>query len=328
MDHAEVLTLAEADASYQLRSVFDLAHADDDNEVVLLRGGAALEHLPLDFHVLDAWSGLPRRHPNALLGVVVDGDLKVTDWIVNWETDFGPFLFVRGDLRAANLATAGSQVLVRGALEVEQTLAGYYNHGRTIAEGGVRAQVVLTQEHLMQIHGELTAQLVVADNVLELFEPGPVAVDNWAGVPRQPGGTATTRFGTPSHRALRMLDPDLDSLDRQLIFQAAQAGRTLLRPDPGPPPADGTAPVTLVDTVRDVLRRAGCAEHERFGDGFCLDVEDPDDTELLVSFNPADQGIDGLNPATELRSYHAALTAAGYRISAHPENESFLRVLP
>lgn len=317
-----MIAVGAADTRYGVRTVFGLKDMLDDEEVVLLPGGDVLDLLPLDFRELDSWSGLAAGEDRpAFAGLIVDGDLTVTGSVMNWEMDFGPFLLVRGDLRARNVATAGSQVVVHGNLHVTQTLAGFYNHGSTIVRGDTRAEVVATIEHRIQLHGRLDAQLVIAGSFLEIADPAATRVGSWVDRVHGLDGVVLDGVGGPSRKALRLLDPEFADVGHREIWAAAKAGRSLLRPDPAPV---APAPVTAADAVRAVLRRAGCPEQGRFDDGFCL--ERGDDEPVGVYFCSGDEHDDGLDPDTELRRYADALMAAGYRVDVDAIDTDVLRV--
>jgi hypothetical protein len=321
----------EANERFGVRSLFHLGR-NDDAEVVVFTGDTTLENLPLDFSHLDSWSGLMKTHPDMFLGVVVDGDLTVTDWITNWEWDFGPFLLVRGNVRAKNFATAGSEVLIEGNLEVTQTVAGIYNHGRTVIKGDTRAEVVLTAEHLTEFHGRLTAELGIAGNFLRVADPAKVQVNGWAGYVCDLQGQILPNLGSRSTRALRALDPDFWDLDARTILKSIEAGRSLLR-TPGPPQTDPDAPKTPAEAIRDVLRLARCREHDRWDDGFIVNAgqdDEPSEVYFCEADEPDDPGASGLpeplDPAAELHRYAEALTAAGYQVTVDPHDEDVLQV--
>jgi hypothetical protein len=317
-----MITLGEAETRYGVRTEFDLDDVRDDAEVLLLPGGEVLDRLPLDFRDLDSWSGLVTEEDRpAFAGLIVDGDLTVAGSVTNWEMDFGPFLLVRGALRARNVATAGSQVVVRGSLNVTQTLAGFYNHGSTIVRGDTRAEVVATIEHLIRLHGRLDARLVVAGSFLEIADPAATRVGAWVDRVHGLDGTVLDGLGGPSRKALRLLDPEFADVGQREIWAAAAAGRSLLRPDPVPTAPE---PSTAADAVRATLRRAGCAEQGRFDDGFCL--ARGDDEPVGVYFCSGDEHDDGLDPDTELRRYTDALAAAGYRVDVDAVDPDVLRV--
>lgn len=235
--------------------------------------------------------------------------------------DFGPFLLVRGDLRARNVATAGSQVVVDGSMHVTQTLAGFYNHGSTIVRGDTRAEVVATIEHLIRIHGRLDARLVVAGRFLEIADPAATRVGAWVDRVYGLDGSVLDGLGGPSRKALRLLDPEFADVGQREIWAAAEAGRSLLRPDPAPV---APAPVTAADAVRAALRRAGCPEQGLFDDGFCLECGD--DEPVGVYFCAGDEHEDGLDPDTERRRYTDVLAAAGYRVDVDAVDTDVLRV--
>ncbi|WP_055527644.1 hypothetical protein [Streptomyces graminilatus] len=332
MDSIRAVSLHEADETFGVRSLFHLGGPDDTGEVLVLPGdSAALERLPLDFSHLDAWSGLTKTHPGMYRGLVVDGDLTVTDWITNWEWDFGPFLLVRGDVRAKNLATAGSEVLIEGDLEVEQTVAGIYNHGHTVVRGDTRAEVVLTQEHLTEFRGGLEARLGIAGNFLRVADPARVRVGAWSGCVRDLRGELVPDLGSRSTRALRALDPDFRDLDSRAILKAMESGRSLLLHSPGPARPLPAPPRTPADGIRDALRLAGCREHDRWDDGFVVDRDRPPfEVYFCEADEPDEPGTPGapdpLDPGMELTRYAAALTAAGYEVTADPHDEDVLEV--
>jgi hypothetical protein len=244
MRQAEAVTVREADRRFGVCRLFGLRQADldyygDDAGVIIVAGGSLLERLPLDFHVsADVWFGATHDLPRGYLGVVVDGDLTVSDWVVNEQEDSGPFLLVHGDLRATNVATSGSNVLVEGSVEAAQTIAGLHNDGRTVVRGDARAQVVLVYEHLMRIHGTLTADLAIAGNFLRVADPGRLRVGGWAGPVSDLDGRPFDTVGSGSYEALSLLDPALfdgdgpdeeRGIDPDAVLDAVQAGRSLLR---------------------------------------------------------------------------------------------------
>ncbi|MEO3787384.1 hypothetical protein ABGB12_29000 [Actinocorallia sp. B10E7] len=181
MNDIRVVALRDADRDFGLRSLFSLDEAADDAAVIVCVGDTRLENLVLDFSALDAWTGISKTKPDAFLGVAVYGDLTVSNWIINGERDSGPFLWVRGDVRVRNFAAAGSEVWIEGGLEASQTIAGIRGRGRTVVRGDARAEVVLAQEHLMEFHAGLTADLVVAGDLLRIGDPGRSKVTGWSG---------------------------------------------------------------------------------------------------------------------------------------------------
>jgi hypothetical protein len=226
MRRVEVVTVREADHRFGVSKLFGLCRADHhygyDSRVIILAGGCVLERLPLDFHVsAGTWLVPTLNLPRGYLGVVVDGDITVAEWVVNEQEDGGPFLLVR--------------------VEATQTIAGLHNDGRTVVRGDAHAQVVLVYEHLMRIHGALTADLAVAGNFLKVADQGRLRVGRWAGPVSDLDGRPFDTVGSESYEALSLLDPalfDSDGPDEELlaygvdpdaVLDAVQAGRSLLR---------------------------------------------------------------------------------------------------
>ncbi len=321
MSDIEVMTLEEADAAFGVRSVFDLRHAEDSGEVVVFRGSATVENVPLDYWHLDTWTG-HAASDHRFWGMIVDGDLEVRDFVTNWDMDYGPFLWVRGDLRAKNLATAGSEVVIAGDLTVAQTIAGYYNHGSLVVHGDTRAEVILPYEHLLEFRGAVEARLVHARNFVHLADPATARVEHWVGVPCGLDGHLLDSIGTMSRKGLRLLDPEFLDWSKGSLWKAVEAGRSLLRAEPliDPPLSD----VESVRAVQVVLRAAGCVE-QGFSDGFCVDDEDDG---VYVYFEEGDHAPGDLDPADERRRYEEALTAAGHVVSLHPDVADVLVVRP
>jgi hypothetical protein len=106
-----------------------------------LRIGGDLE---LDW--TDAWRG----H----IGLVVEGDLEVGGNIINENGNTGPFLLVRGKLRARNVAAGGSEFRIEGGADVEGLLLGHYNDGYLAIDGITRAALIISDDHAMNFTSE------------------------------------------------------------------------------------------------------------------------------------------------------------------------------
>jgi hypothetical protein len=330
VDNAQIISMAEADERYGASRHFDLGHANGDDEVVCFVGNTALASLPLDFQSLDKWLGLPKTHEDALRGVIVDGDLDVEGWALNGESDFGPFLLVRGDLRARDLGLGGSQVRIDGSLWAAQTVLGYYNHGFIEVAGDTRAQVIVTEEHLIRLHGAVSADLVVAGNFLQVADPAMAAVAGWCGRVSDLTGADVEGLSTDSLKALRVLDPEFRHLNRRAILEAIEAGRSLLRDPLAPLTPAIPNPATQADDIFNVLVRAGCPKCSYWEDGFSVVAKDwPAEhggAFVEVSFYTAEAEPEGLDPDEQVRRYLEVLTAAGYQATADPVEDHTLRV--
>jgi hypothetical protein len=327
MDNVNVVTIDEADERFGIRALFHLSDEDEDDRVIVLSGDHAVGTLPLDFADVRRWPA-EQQDNGQVVGVVADGKLTVRDWIINWEWDFGPFLLARGNVRAQNVATAGSEVIVQGDLDVGQTLAGIYNHGRTIIAGDAKAQVVVTSQHVIEFHGGLSAEFAWADNFLRVADPAKVAVNGWVGLVHDLAGNLVPGLGHPKeNRSLRVIGEDFRHFDIDEILGAMRTGRSLLRgPRPEAPPP-GT-PLAPGEEVRAVLMRAGCQENEVWDGGFMV-VSRDGGWPVELSFCPCEgDEPDGMDAAVEFRRYVAALTAAGYQVQPDARDDDVLYVLP
>ncbi|GAA3398114.1 hypothetical protein [Cryptosporangium minutisporangium] len=332
MGDVRIISVAQADARYGVSRHFDLDHANGDDEVVCFVGDTALASLPLDFHSLDKWLELPKTGEDALSGVIVDGNLDVEGSVLNWESDFGPFLLVRGDLRAKDLGLGGSQVRIEGDLLAAQTLLGYYNHGYIEVTGDTRAQVIVTEQHLIRLHGAVSADLVVAGSFLQVAGPAAAtAVGGWWGRVSDLTGADIGGLGTDSLKALRVLDPEFRHLNRTAMLEAIEAGRSLVRDPLAPLTLAIPNPATQADDIFNILLRAGCPESSCWEDGFSVVARDwPAEhggAFVEVSFYTAEAEPEGLDPDEQVRRYLEALTAAGYQVTADPVEEHTLRVV-
>ncbi|MFY0564191.1 WD40/YVTN/BNR-like repeat-containing protein [Archangium lansingense] len=233
-----VATVRALDQEFQLKKRFDLKK-HSSGRVAVLRGSIVLDHIPLDFWQLDRFLGIPRRDQggnslDALSGLIIDGDVTVEGAVMNAEMDFGPFLLVRGDLRARDVACGGSQVRVEGALTLSGALFGFYNHGSIVVEGPTQAACVLTEEHAIRLEGGLVSPVVPGGKFLEVSGKAvpeePLALQqlspelfNWSSwVELGPAGQKASKAGGETELAFIRLE-------RELILDAIDAGRPLVR---------------------------------------------------------------------------------------------------
>jgi hypothetical protein len=134
-----------AEALYDLRKYIHSELVSD--KISLLRGSTRVAgDLALD------WDSEDEDCPD---GTIVEGDLEVTGTIVNRNSDSGPFLLVTGNLRAKNLVTGGSEIVVLGDLIVDGVIFGFYNHGSITVFGATRAQAIITEYHAIDLRGRV-----------------------------------------------------------------------------------------------------------------------------------------------------------------------------
>jgi predicted DNA-binding WGR domain protein len=133
---------------------------DAKGRVAVLPGGAHLDSLPLDFRELDAALGLAIDE-GPVAGLIVTGALTIGAALVNGEGESGPFLWVAGALRAADVAAGGSQIVVEGEVHIPGTFFGHFNDGMTLVRGLARCGLVVSEQHAMTFAGGLVADVVI-----------------------------------------------------------------------------------------------------------------------------------------------------------------------
>lgn len=90
-------------------------------------------------------------------GIIVDGDLEVTEHLVQGEMDFGPFLAVLGNLKAKSVYSAGSEIFIEKNLIVSETVISYYNHGTQHVLGNLKAKFLIADDHEVVVSGKIDA---------------------------------------------------------------------------------------------------------------------------------------------------------------------------
>lgn len=78
-------------------------------------------------------------------------EVVVTNALIQEETDFGPTVFFLKNVKAKNMWLGGGVISFIGDVEVEQTFIGVYNHGEVLVEGELKAEVVVCDDHTMNI---------------------------------------------------------------------------------------------------------------------------------------------------------------------------------
>jgi hypothetical protein len=94
---------------------------------------------------------------NDWTGIIVNGNLEVNGCIKNYEGSYGPFLFVTGNLTAKSLIAGGSDIVVKGNVNLENVMLGYQNNGKVRVNGDVKAKIVISENHIMEIMGSISA---------------------------------------------------------------------------------------------------------------------------------------------------------------------------
>lgn len=116
-----------------------------DGYFYVYKGDLHLEgDLILDTGKLDK---MPDGRP--MQGFVVIGHLTVDGGILNEEGDYGPFLYVAGNLTCRNLLIGGSPVRVEGNVKVAEMILLHYNHGWMRCDGLITAPIMIVDDYYL-----------------------------------------------------------------------------------------------------------------------------------------------------------------------------------
>jgi hypothetical protein len=127
------------------------------------------------------WShGVEWIDQNGIVGIACEGDLTVDGDVLNWTVDWGPMLFVRGNLTLRNLIKGGSSMMVLGSVEASGLVVGDYNHASLRIAGDVSAHAYILLDHYGYVGGELKAPAMNDrdDDMQDLVVPRAFA-DEW-----------------------------------------------------------------------------------------------------------------------------------------------------
>ncbi len=96
---------------------------------------------------------LKKSDDNRIQGIVILGDLKVSGCMINAEGDYGPFVYVQGNVLCQSVLLGGAYVEVRGDLTAEEVVMTDYNHGFLNVVGDVHAPIFIIEDHHTQFGG-------------------------------------------------------------------------------------------------------------------------------------------------------------------------------
>lgn len=90
-------------------------------------------------------------------GFIVIGHLTVNGSVLNETGDYGPALYVNGNLTCRNLLIGGSPVRVEGDIRVEEVIMLHYNHGWMQCDRTITAPVMIVEDyHLMPFRKDVS----------------------------------------------------------------------------------------------------------------------------------------------------------------------------
>jgi hypothetical protein len=80
-------------------------------------------------------------------GIFINGNFSVVGSIINSEGDYGPYVFVNGNINCQSLLLGGANVEIKGKITAKEVVMTYYNHGNFSCDGLIDAPVFIVNDH-------------------------------------------------------------------------------------------------------------------------------------------------------------------------------------
>ncbi|WP_241687373.1 polymer-forming cytoskeletal protein [Flavobacterium sp. YO64] len=80
-------------------------------------------------------------------GVLINGNFSVSGSIINAEGDYGPYVFINGNIVCQSLLLGGANVEIKGNIEAKEVVMTYYNHGSFNCTGLIDSPVFIVNDH-------------------------------------------------------------------------------------------------------------------------------------------------------------------------------------
>lgn len=80
-------------------------------------------------------------------GIFINGNFSVVGSIINSEGDYGPYVFVNGNINCQSLLLGGANVEIKGKIAAKEVVMTYYNHGNFSCDGLIDAPVFIVNDH-------------------------------------------------------------------------------------------------------------------------------------------------------------------------------------
>lgn len=80
-------------------------------------------------------------------GVLINGNFSTTGTIINAEGDYGPYIFITGNVACQSMLLGGSYVEIKGDVKAHEVVMTSYNHGNFKCEGKIDAPVFIVEDH-------------------------------------------------------------------------------------------------------------------------------------------------------------------------------------
>ncbi|MFC6264246.1 polymer-forming cytoskeletal protein [Flavobacterium panici] len=80
-------------------------------------------------------------------GIFINGDFSVNGSIINAEGDYGPYVFINGNVNCQSLLLGGANVEIKENVTAKEVVMTYYNHGNFNCLGSINSPVFIVTDH-------------------------------------------------------------------------------------------------------------------------------------------------------------------------------------
>lgn len=80
-------------------------------------------------------------------GILINGNLSASGTIINAEGDYGPYIFIQGNVSCQSMLLGGSYVEIEGNVKAHEVVMTSYNHGNFKCSGCIEAPVFIVEDH-------------------------------------------------------------------------------------------------------------------------------------------------------------------------------------
>ncbi|MFH6993253.1 polymer-forming cytoskeletal protein [Flavobacterium sp. FlaQc-48] len=80
-------------------------------------------------------------------GILINGNFSTSGTIINAEGDYGPYVFINGNVDCQSLLLGGSYVEIIGNVKAKEVVMTSYNHGNFKCSGVIEAPVFIVEDH-------------------------------------------------------------------------------------------------------------------------------------------------------------------------------------
>lgn len=156
----ELITIKEVKSQYSFLPYYEtfdyFEDWDDEDFFLVAKGNADFEgnfYLDLFEDKEKKWLSkvlnLPAKKIEEIRieGILINGNLSVNGAVINAEGDYGPFVFVSGDLNCQSLLLGGANVQINGNVTAKEVVMTYYNHGSFNCAGVIDSPVFIVTDH-------------------------------------------------------------------------------------------------------------------------------------------------------------------------------------